>query len=605
MNQTAKLLLSFLLLLLGVFVLPFMFPRATSILSASSLAGFNNSLAYAWFVLVLGVPAYLLANALPPAIMTFRAPETGHPSLVPTKTVLVTILGHLLLFGALYAYKRGFVFAEALYFEDLIFRMGAGAVPFVDVHFFYGPLLLYPAAFLTRAMSIEAAYAIYYIAVYVMGLYILFVVLAWLVPARKEADGWFLVFALGFFNPYTGLNYTLVRHLLPVITLVAAWGYARKSNGLRMAAVLALVFFALTYSPEIGLVTLISIGTFSILWIIHLKPRGNVGPVIAAHLAPPILAVAMLGAFFYWIDPNLRALRSYIQPIFTFSSGGWNTPIDPSLPMLTMMALTVVGGAAVLRTLRGQPWGEASCWLVAYGLMVILMQRAAFGKADVVHIVYSGIPLYLLSVRVCLSYGGGVAWRKGLRCLLIVGLIGPLQLFHVMQYAPFLEKYFVEPPAQQSSHPTGRIRPNKAEIQASIVRAVDHFGSDQLYYMHKLEYYRFPVYTRFHLKPVLYYPSLTSAFTQEDIQEVIRELRTANIIVIAMRRDLEKGAHGQDGGPRWLHYMMSFPLPGSSVFDLTLQFQAKLEEPLTEFLKSSYEVQFEDGEVLALVPRKL
>ena len=582
-----------------------MFPRATSILSASSLAGFNNSLAYAWFVLVLGLPAHLLANALPPAIMTFRAPEPGHPSLVPTKTVVVTILCHLLLFGALYAYKRGFVFAEALYFEDLIYRMSVGAVPFVDVHFFYGPLLLYPAAFLSHAMSIEAAYAIYYIAVYAIGLYFLFVVLAWLVPARKEADGWFLVFALGFFNPYTGLNYTLVRHLLPVIVLVATWWYVRKINGLRMAAVLALVFFALTYSSEIGLVTLISVGTFSTLWIIHLKPRAKVGSVIAAHLAPPILAVAVLGAVFYWIDPNLHALRSYIQPIFTFSSGGWSTPIDPSLPMLTMIVLTVVVGAVALRALRGQPWGEASCWLTAYGLMVILMQRAAFGKADVVHIVYSGLPLYLLSVRVCSSCDGRDAWRKGLRYLLIVGLIGPLQLFHVMQYAPFLEKYFVEPPAQQSSHPAGRIRPNKEAIQASIVRAVEHFGSDQLYYMHKLEYYRLPVYTRLHLRPVLYYPSLTSAFTQEDIQEVIRELRTANIIVIALRRDLAEEVHSQDGGLHWLHYMMSFPLSGSSVFDLTLQFQAKLETPLSEFLKSSYEVQFEDGEVLALVPRNL
>jgi hypothetical protein len=604
-QSTIKLALSFLFLLLGIFVLPFVFPHDTSILSASTLAGFNNSMAYAWFVVVLGLPIYVLANTLPLTTVVLHPPETGRLSLVPTKTVLVTILCHLFLFGALYTYKQGFVFSEALYFEDLIYRMSMGAVPFIDVHFFYGPVLLYPAAFLSRLVSVEAAYAIYYVAVYVAGLYILFVVLIWLMPVREDANRWFLIFAFGFFNPYTGLNYTFVRHLLPVVTLLAAWWYARSVGGVRMAVVMALVLLSLTYSPEIGLVTVASLGAFSLLWIARVKPKERWGFIIAAHLGPLFLALVMLGVVFYCIDPSWRALENYANPVLKFSSGGWNTPIDPSLPMLTMIMLTVVTGAIGLQVLRQQAWSEASSWLMTYGLMVILMQRAAFGKADVAHIAYSGLPLYVISARLGLSYANRAISCKGLRWLLIAGLIVPLQLYHAMQYTPFVEKYFVPSPPRHGDQNSASARPNKEVIQAGIVGAVDHFGRDKLYYMHKLEYYRLPVYTRLHLKPVLYYPSLTSAFTQEDIQEVIRGLRTANAIVIALRRDLGEEAHSQGGGRHWLHYMMSSPLPGSSVFDLTMQFQAKLEVPLMEFLKSSYEVQFEDGEVLALVPRKL
>lgn len=605
MQSTVKLALSFLFLLLGVFVLPFVFPRATSILSASTLAGFNNSMAYAWFVVVLGLPIYLLANTLPLTTVVLHPPETGRPSLVPTKTVLVTILCHLFIFGALYAYKQGFVFSEALYFEDLIYRMSMGAVPFIDVHFFYGPILLYPAAFLSRLVSVEAAYAIYYVAVYVAGLYILFVVLAWLMPVREDADRWFLIFAFGFFNPYTGLNYTFVRHLLPVITLLAAWWYARSIDGVRMAVVVALVLLSLTYSPEIGLVTVVSLGAFSLPWIARVKPKERWGFIIAAHLGPPFLALVMLGVVFYCIDPSWRALESYAQPVLKFSSGGWNTPIDPSLPMLTMIMLTVVTGAIGLRLLRQQARSESSSWLMTYGLMVVLMQRAAFGKADVAHIAYSGLPLYIISARLGLSYANREIWCKGLRWLLIAGLIVPLQLYHAMQYTPFVEKYFTASREQPRGLDSVQPRPHKEAIQASITKAVDRFGRDRLYYMHKLEYYRLPIYTRVHLKPILYYPSLTAAFTQEDMEVVIRELQRTHAIVIALRRDLAAGTRVQEEGYHWLHYMMSSPLPGSSVFDLTMQFQAKLEEPLMDFLRSSYEVQFEDGEIVALVLRKL
>jgi len=599
-------ILSLMWLFLGVFVIPYLFPGSGTLLSASSLAGFNNSLAYLWYVLFLGLPVYLLARSLPAAAGPLEAPAPQWLSWVPTKTVLLTMGFHVLLFAALYAVKNGFVFAEALYFQDLMYRMTTGAIPFLDVHFFYGPALLYPAVFLARYVSIEAAYAVYYLVTYVAGLYLLYVVLAWMVPMREKADRWFLVFALGFFNPYTGINYTFVRHLLPAVTLLAAWRYLQSPSPVRLAGTLILFIWALTYSPEIGVVTLISVATLSLLWLARFHARRRTGVALALLTAVTGGGLIIVGLLFYCIDPSLEALRNYTQPIVTFSSGGWNQPIDPSLPMLTMIVLTVVVGAVGLQTIQGQGWSKSTSWLVAYGVMLLLMQRAAFGKADVAHIAYSGLPLYLLSVRYAPSILNGPIRRKWLAVSLLVGIIGPLQFFHAMQYAPFLGKHFVHSPVASAGRSSAGGAQNKAAIQASMAKAVEHFGPDRIYYMHKLEYYRLPIYTRFHLKPVLYYSWLGSAFTREDMEAVIQELRRTRAIVVALRRDLvDKPNAGDTSRQHWLYYLTSAPLPGSSVFDLTVQFQAKLEEPLMEFFTSFYEVQFEDGEIVGLALRNL
>jgi hypothetical protein len=603
--RTLAIIFSLIWLFLGLFVIPYFVPRSGALLSASSLAGFNNSLAYLWYVLFLGLPVYLLARALPASAGPLEAPASQRLSWVPTKAVSLTMGLHILLFAALYAVKHGFVFAEALYFQDLIYRMTAGAIPFLDVHFFYGPALLYPAAFLARYVSIEAAYAAYYVVTYLAGLYLLYVVLAWMVPVRQEADGWFLVFALGFFNPYTGINYTFVRHLLPAVTLLAAWRHLQSPSLARLAGTLALFAWALTYSPEIGVVTLISVVTLSVLWLARFHQRKRVGTALAMLTAVPGGGLILCGFLFYFVDPSLEALRHYTQPIVTFSSGGWNTPIDPSFPMLTMIVLTVVVGAAGLRTIQGHGWSGSTSWLVAYGIMLLLMQRAAFGKADVAHIAYGGLPLYLLSVRYAPSLLNGPIGRKWLTASLLVGMIGPLQFFHAMQYAPFLEKQFMHSLVASASRSSAGGAQDKEAIQASIAKAVEHFGPDRIYYMHKLEYYRLPIYMRFHLKPGLYFPSLTSAFTREDMEAVIQDLRRTRAIVVALRRDLVDKPHVGNASRHWLYYLTSAPLPGSSVFDLTVQFQAKLEEPLMEFFESFYEVRFEDGEIVGLVPRNL
>ena len=119
--------------------------------------------------------------------------------------------------------------------------------------------------------------------------------------------------------------------------------------------------------------------------------------------------------------------------------------------------------------------------------------------------------------------------------------------------------------------------------------------------MHRLEYYRLPIYLRYQLKPFLYHPSLTSAFTTKDIEGVIGSLRETDVIVLARRSDLVV-TPPRLFPMRWWYYATSSPLPGSQVYNLTLEFQSRLEAPLVQFLNSDYYVRaFEDGEIVGLV----
>jgi hypothetical protein len=585
----------------GVFILPYLFPPASAILSASSLAGFNNSLAYAWYVGALVLAAYALAGQVSGDGAREAFEGTGPLFVAPPVAVIAVMAAHLGLFVALYARTHGFVFGEPLYFQDAAYRMHAGSVPFVDFVFFYGPLLISPVVFLAGYVGIPAAYGIYYVASYLAGLYLLYVVLAALLGRKRQLVAWYCVFAIGFFNPITGLNYTLGRFLLPIVTLLASWRcYQAPSTGRWLGAV-ALMTAAFLCSPDIAVVALASVLVLCglLCWIDGRDRRLTTSAAVLAGI--PVGALVLAGGLMRFIDGTWRPLVGYLRPIVTFSAGGWNTPIDPSLPALALIAATVLTVARLWRAWRDCRGTRLAALLAAYGVMVVLMQRAGLGKADVVHLAFSGLPAFLPAAAWTLPKAGPRPLRW-MTALLIVGVVGPLQFYHAMLFVPSLLQRWTRPAVSASG--AGRIPapPTRSEIQASLAKAVEHFGTGQLYYMHRLEYFRLPIYLRYQLKPFLYHPSLTSAFTSEDIAGVIQSLRQSGVTVLARRSDLT--ASGATPIPtHWWYYVTSSPLPGSEVYNLTLEFQARLEAPLVQFLNSEYDVAFEDGEIVGLVRR--
>lgn len=584
----------------GVFVLPYLFPPSSRILSASMLAGFNNSLAYVWYVAGLALAACVALRSIG-ATWAPLSPERSRRMFgAPPRTVVVIVAAHVVLFAALYLRKRGFVFAEGLYFQDAAYRVQAGAVPFVDFTFFYGPLMLYPTVWLAAFLDLQTAYAVYYVAAYVGGLYLLYVVLASLLDHDHDAVMWFGLFAVGFFNPITGLNYTFGRFLLPLVALLAAWRFCEHATVRGWLASVSLVALALLCSPDIGVVTLLGVSGLCVLAALRAATSRTWTARYFAAFGIPATGAALSCLLLLSIDGTFRPLAAYLRPIVTFSAGGWNTPIDPSLPVFGLLGFTLLVMRWLFLTCRDHGYQRAVAG--GFALIAILMQRASFGKADVVHLAYSGLPVFLLAAAWAGAPARAARARLGVVAIMLVTIVLPLQFYHAMLFAPSAIARFAGQVAQPRSGVPPSPAPGKEAIQASLAKAVQHFGPERLFYMHRLEYYRLPVYLRFRIKPFLYYPLLAAAFTPEDIRDVIRSLQDSHAIVLVLRSDLNM-AEPRPLQTHWWHYVTSSPVAGSEVFNLTLEFQARLEAPLVRFLNSAYERRFEDGEILGLVLR--
>jgi hypothetical protein len=514
--------------------------------------------------------------------------------------VIGTMIGCAALFGFLYRVTHGFMFAEALYFQDAAYRVRAGMTPFVDFNFFYGPLLVYPTALLSRYLGLSGAYAVYYVATWLAGLYLLWVVVAALVDDRRLAICWFLFFAVGFINPITGLNYTFTRFMLPPVTLLAVWRSLHGFTWPRSVIAVALVALAILCSPDIGVVTLAGAAVLSALSLAQAGAGGGAARVRC--VAIPLAGVIVAGGALMLIDGTVGSLEAYFRPIVTFSAGGWSTPIDPSVPMLALLGFSALVAALLWAMWWRAPISPMGALAAGYAAMFMLMQRSIFAKADVEHIAYSGIPVFVAAAGWSSSSPVNRRRSTWLAGALLVGIVAPLQFYHAMLFLPSVVQRASRATVVSAAGAAAAPAASKDAIRASLARAVEFFGPDRIYYMHHLEYYRLPIYVDYQLKPFLYHPSLTSVFTREDIEGVTRELQASQAVVLTRRVDLDLPVV-RPLPTRWWYFATSSPLPGSAVFNLTVQFQARLEEPLRQFLVTNYTRQFENGEIVGLTFR--
>ena len=600
----ARFAAAFVVLCGGLFVLPYLVPPTSTILSASYLAGYNNSLAYAVYVALMLVGGLWVSARLSGGRVRAALELDGPLFVAPPLAVVALMLAHVALFAGLYVKAHGFTFGEPLYFQDAAYRARAGAIPFVDFYFFYGPLFVSPVAFLARFVGMFPAYALYYFATYVAGLYLLYAVVAAFTRQRGTLL-WYAIFAIGLFNPITGLNYTFVRFMLPIVTLLATWRCYQQLDARRWIVAVSLFTVAVLSSPDLAVVTVAATAVLGIMLIWVETLRGVLTASAAALAAIPVTALVLSCAAMLLIDGTWRPIAAYMTPVLTFSAGGWSTPIDPNLPMLSLVIATLLASSLIWSAWRESNGTPMSALLVAFGALILLMQRASLGKADVQHIAFSGLPAFLAAAAWMSSSRGRARSQQWLAALIVVGVVLPLQFYHAMLFVPSLLQKWTSP-ASVAATPTNTPRPaTKAEVQASIEQMVQKFGTDRLYYMHRLEYFRLPVYLQHNLKPFMYQPTLASAFTSKDIDDVIAQLRNNDVLVLARRSDLTVTTPVTPLPTHWWFYATSSPLPGSQIFNLTLEFQARLEAPLVTFLNTQYDIVFEDGDVVALVRRAL
>jgi hypothetical protein len=603
----------------GVFVLPYAIPTSSRVISASTLVGFNNAAAYSIYILLLILTSSLLVLAWRAVPLEASVGVTQLQRWTPTALVWTILIGHALVFAGVYARKGHLVFADGMYFHQILARMAEGAVPYRDVNFLYGPAMLYPAYWLSQYLSVTDAYAFYYVAAYVAGLYLLYLCVQTI--TGLPTDRMFVFCSLGLFNAVLGLNYVLLRFLLPIASVLVAASYLRDPRPLRFLWSVLILYITFTYSLEMGILAALSIMALATLRV--LQPRfaaaaacGNTPSRVRGSgedkeaqgclklfisvMAICFFAAAALLGTLWIIDPTFQSLSGYLKPMLVYSAGGGNRPLSVSLPFLGIMVIgTLTFG--ILTSLARQFDDRAVLFL---GLLVaaLMMLRPAFGKPDVLHIAYSGLPILLLGFAVVPNKFLGFPLRKAFLLLVFLTLMMPLQVYNLVTYVPVTSSPLR---VANETEKDSVSRWSRRSIENGLDRIVNRFGTNRTYYLHALGYYSLPVVLQRHLKQVPYLVTLEEAFTDEDIKALIDELQNSQAVIVSLRRNLQPlGPFSTEGIAGKLLELMAMPAPGSFGFAETVEANDRLRAPLIEFIRSSYVVAVEDGELVALVPAR-
>lgn len=610
-------------LVAGTCLLPYRLPPSRFVTGASFEVGFNNGVAYAWFLLFLPVPVLVAARLLGRARAgSGSAEEAGRRG--QRRLLLLVIAAHLLLFGAVWVYKGRFIFAEALYFQMLLHRMILGEIPYVDFSFYYGPSMLYPAYWLSRLAGLDVGYALLFVATYVAGLVALHALLRRALPSARAAAAWFLLLAAGLLTPWTGLNVTFLRFLLPSLVFLAVARALEGGGALRLAAATLVLAFALLYSFEAAALSVAATLLLGAAWlaprpVVTLVPALGrlIGMEVERRAAPAAvaarsvllgrvvgpLAAALLGAAlaFHAIDPAGRALRLYPEIALSYSAGAHNVPIYPNLPFLALAGVTVCTAALALRGIVRRWPSRGALALVAYLVLALLTERGAFGVSEPTHFAFFGLPTLLLSLLLTRDLPAGGRVRAWLAAAVLVGFVLPLQYYHVTQLTPF----FARAGAVRAAG-AGPAAAAQGSVEAALTEAVGRLGLARPYVMYDLDYYSLPVYRRLSLRYPTYYTMLINARTPEGIARAIEEIRAARAIVVLRRGDLwGEPSPARPGQLRRIADVLSGAhTVGSDLEGLLATSKARLVRPFLDFVRREYRPLWEGHGLIALGPRE-
>jgi hypothetical protein len=616
-----------LLLIAGSWLVPYRFPTTGLVAGASSEVGFNNAVSYAWYVAFLLVPAFIVARVYGPTLNRARTSSTPdrHGGRLFWIFSAIALL-HVVAFAALYFYKGRLFFSEALYFQIVLLRMVAGDRPYLDVSFYYGPSMIYPAFWLSKVMSPQAAYAVWYTATYVSGLAVLMVVLRRILKSDTATARWFVLLSIGFLNPWNGLNVTLVRYLVPSLVLLLVADAVWMGGARRLLAAAGALAFALTYSFDLSALSLAATTVF--LAVVLLEPSlrplldrfsgfmyaeppaaGGVEPAVpratvamrAAAIVVPAGAAAL--AFFLAVDPTGTALRLYPEVALSYAAGAHNNPIYPNLPFLTLVALSIVATAFTLAWAADARAGRSTAFAVAFLALMVVTERGAFAVSEPAHIALYALPAILLCLFWSVRLQDGARFRRWIAAAVVVGLLVPVQYFQSSQFWPLVAGGLNMVTNVEASQSGGaRATQPVAQTLFDLVRCG---GNDHPYVMLNLEYYSQPVYQREHLRYVSYFPMPITARTPAGMERMIDQVRAARAIVIARPADLGPYVPAQPstGIVKALDLVTGAPSAGSKLARDLGRNQHRLFEPFTDFVRTEYRPLCERDGLVAYGPR--
>lgn len=618
-------------LLYGTSVVPYWFPPQEFVVGVSSEVGFNNGVAYMVYAalvpLLVLVGARLITSGVSRTDITYVRRSIGWTGAVaPT-----VILAHVVLFAAVYAYKSRFVFGESLYFQSLLYRMTQGDVPYVDFSFYYGPTMLYPSFWLAGIFGLDAGYGIWFVSTYVVGLLFLYKILGVCVTTTRDRAVWFTFLAAGFFNPLTGLNVTLTRYLFPSIVFLAAAAFIRSGGWRRGAVALAVLASAVTYSFEVAA---LSASAVILVWLTQLLSprasavlRGWVRRLVSASSIDAreqeyqtsgatwqrvtiraagltVVAMAFCAVSFLLVDPSGRALSDYAGVARSYAAGAHGLPLYPHLPFIALTLLTVTGFAGLARVVTGMKSPDYLPLAIAYGLMALVAQRAAFGAAEPSHFAYFGLPAFLIALFVTSRLTQQYVTRACLSVVLIVGIILPMQYYYLTEFAPFVVQRLAGRAGTGAATAEARPGPTMTTEEAlgDIVRAL---GAESPYLMYDLEYYSLPVYREFGLRYPTYFTMVVTARDARGVRRFIEEVRDRNAIVVVSRSFLATEEPQVTSAGFWgmLDSLAGAHTRGSKLAVSAFRSKQRLEAPFLAFLQTEYVPKYERGGLVAFGPR--
>jgi len=365
----------------GVFWLPFHVPPFRVMPSMSQAFHFNNQAAMA--ALLCGIAAIALVSRREKgheARVDAAQAQMGAVPLVIALAVSGVVLVMICLASAWYPFGGG------AYFVNRLCEMAAGATPYRDFEFSYGPTMLYFPMLLSKAFGIQLLPA--YLATLWIFLWGGLFLLWWIVRQsrgvlqRDQTIAFLLLTVVPALNAEWGLQYMPVRFVCGFAALLVARMAAERLAG-RWAPVaachLGLTAAVFSISTEIGLAFLVALISY---WFFEFRSgRRWMALTAAAQIAAMILFV-------------LLAPKELFLSVSVFSAGGSALPLFPS-PYILLYAGSLL---LVIAPALGRADGVFGTLTPVFAINAIAMMPAALGRSDPGHVLFNGVGVFLLAL---------------------------------------------------------------------------------------------------------------------------------------------------------------------------------------------------------------
>jgi len=369
---------------LGVFVLPFAFPPAIPTFSTSYTYGFNNRVAELFTVSFSAIVLLLLWR-----MRMGRTPSEGSPGeRTPPRWLWFASLAAIVFTAVLggCVVHANIFYSDASHFITQLGRVVRDhAALYRDVEFPYGPIFFYWAAAIQKGLALvgvsaAAAYMVTLASMQVLGLYMLFYILEWLPLTHRLRALALVLLTFGALTPLLGMNYTLLRFLLPH-TLFLAIARCRSLAAQTILFVGAQVV-ALAFSPEIGAAFLGGVGCYALYRCF------TAGWSWIAAAAAPLAAAGLFIAI---------TSKDYFSVMHHFAVGAFNLVVMPEYHILILLiaaiALSPIAVAGYLQTRDPRAASMFGFYIISLGMIA-----PSLGRCDPLHTFFGGLGVYLLSL---------------------------------------------------------------------------------------------------------------------------------------------------------------------------------------------------------------